>query len=652
MTEEVSRSSLCLKDGWLEVSVEQINDATVRVEIAPANAGDRGYSISPELNEGDLRGEADSWDLSSRNEGFSLSPGEGEDIEFSEVNDDPPPWSDVGRNEGGWITLFQRVPVKSQVFGLGEKTGYLEKSGGSYEMWNRDPNGFYTHNEDPLYMSIPFYIVRIPRQERDDRYIGVYVHQPEKTKFDVKHRSGRGLIGLSAGSPRMTLYVFSSTSIKDLVSEYVGLTGKPFMPPKWAIGYHHSKYGAPADGEEAKELAAEFRERGIPCDALYLDIQYMDDYKVFTWDDERFSKPEEIIDELHDLDFKVVTIVDPGIKEEENYEVYEDAVEGDLLVKDHDGDNFSGAVWPGFCVFPDFLQEEVRDWWTEKNVKFLEQGVDGIWNDMNEPAIFFGRKQLGNISQTIQEGIMEGAHLDYSVKEELANLGAEASNWLLHRDDRGKDVSHGQVHNLYAIYEALSTFDAFSTARPGERPFILTRSGFSGIQKYAASWTGDNTASWEHMRMSISMVLNMGMSGVPFAGPDVGGFAGDVEPELLTRWTQLGSLLPYFRNHSGLDTIPQEPWSFGDPFERINRKFISLRYRLLPYLYTTFYRSHLTGVPLARPLFWEFPHDSESFRISDQFMVGSDLLAAPVLERQANKRLVYLPPEDPGDETY
>ncbi len=652
MTKDGFDGTASLGSGRIKVSFDQLNRTTARLDVRKRGEVRGKTSILPPLNEEELRREADPWHLAVGKGGFTLLDGGDEVVEFSEVDDSPPPWADGAGGSEGWFTLFQHVSEESQVFGLGEKTGYLEKSGRSYEMWNRDPNGFYTHNEDPLYMSIPFYIVRTPRSGGSDGYVGLYLHQSERTKFDVKHRAGRTVIGLAAASPGVTLYVFAGSSLKDVVSEYVTLTGRPFMPPKWSLGYHHSKYGYPEGEREAIELAEMFREKEIPCDAIYFDIQYMDDYKVFTWDEEGFPHPEDMIDELHDRGFKVVTIVDPGIKEEEGYAVYESGIERDLLVKDHGGDEFSGSVWPGFCVFPDFLRGKVRKWWAEQNVKLLEQGIDGIWNDMNEPAIFFGRKQLQNISRTLDQGIVEGTHFDYSVKEELASLGDEASNWLLHVDDRGNEISHGRVHNLYALYEATSTVQAFSSARPDRRPFILTRSGFSGIQQYAASWTGDNTASWEHMKMSLYMVLNMGMSGIPFVGPDIGGFDGDVEPELLTRWTQLGSLFPYFRNHSGLDTIPQEPWSFGSRFEEINREFISLRYRLLPYLYTIFYGAHRTGIPIARPLFMEFPHDEESFTVSDQFMVGSDLLVAPVLERQANKRLVYLPPEESESETY
>ncbi|MBS3765775.1 alpha-glucosidase [Candidatus Bipolaricaulota bacterium] len=589
------------------------------------------------------------WDLRGSSTNFQVE-GFGDCVaEFEDLKAGSPSWvRDDWSKERQCLQLVHVVGTGSRVFGLGEKTGYLEKSGREYEMWNRDPNGFYTHNEDPLYSSTPFYIVQRENGERE--FVGVYLHQAERSKFRVKSGEHEDGIGIAVAAPEATLYLIYGEGIKEVVKGFTRLTGKPLLPPRWALGYHHSKYGVPRNQEEALNLAEEFRERRLPCDTIYFDIQHMDENKDFTWDRDRFPDPEGLIDKLHDMNYRVVNIVDPGIKEEKGYEVYESGRENDVFVKDEDGDDFSGSVWPGFCSFPDFIREGVRDWWADQNEKLLAQGVDGIWNDMNEPAVFFGKKQLREVADSVDEEVEDGGHLDYEFKFDLRNLSDAASEDMVHHNETGEEVDHGKVHNLYGYYEALATRKAFENKRPDQRPFILTRAGFAGMQKYVAKWTGDNSSTWEHMKMSIYMALNLGLSGVPFVGPDIGGFSGDVESELLTRWIQLGSVFPFYRNHSGLGTVSQEPWSFGDENEEINRKYMSLRYQLLPYLYTEFYRTHETGLPILRPLFMEFSDDEETYSVTDQFMVGESILVAPVVERNSDKRLLYLPHGDNGEE--
>ncbi|MFP4631346.1 MAG: glycoside hydrolase family 31 protein [Candidatus Acetothermia bacterium] len=628
-----------------DLELKGVDGEISRLEFGLTSEWDYENDLIPSV-EAEAEEDHSEWELNRNRGEFTIETGGEEIARFSGLKKGAPGWVDTRKKDGKrWLQLVHEVGGSSRIYGLGEKSGYLEKSGRDYEMWNRDPNGFYTHNEDPLYSSIPFYIVRT-----DESFLGVYLHQSERSKFRVKNGDLPNGVGIAVSAPRASLYLIAAKGIKKVVEAYTRLTGKPFFPPKWSLGYHHSKYGVPQNREEALELAEKFRRKEFPCDVLYFDIQHMEGNKDFTWDRERFPEPESMIEELHEMNYHVVNIVDPGIKEEEGYEVYDSGHDEEVFVKDEEGDEFSGSVWPGFCVFPDFIREEVRDWWAGQNEKLLTEGVDGIWNDMNEPAVFFGKKQLRDVANSVEEEVQDGGHLDYEFKFDLRNMSESATDSMVHLDDSGEEVPHWKVHNLYAHYEALATGQAFRAKRSGKRPFILTRAGFAGMQKYAAKWTGDNSSTWEHMRMSIYMALNLGLSGVPFVGPDIGGFSGDVEAELLTRWIQLGSVFPFYRNHSGLGTVSQEPWSFGEKYEKINRKYVDLRYRLLPFLYTEFYRSSKTGLPILRPLFMEFPDDEETYSVSDQFMVGESVLVAPVVERNADKRLVYLPYGEEGEE--
>ncbi len=630
----------------LKLELEGLDRKISRLSVSTRSGENYGNELIPPVEVEDKGSEA-SWELSRTSDGFTVESSGSPVAEFAELTQVTPDLAE-GQDGGQWLRLVHKLADDSRVFGLGEKTGYLEKSGREYEMWNRDTNGFYTHNEDPLYSSIPFYIVQGEGSDQNNSSLGVFLHQAERSKFNVKNGERMDGVGITVHSSKATLYLIAGEEIKQVVKGYTGLTGKPLFPPKWALGYHHSKYGVPDGRKEALKLAKEFRQREIPCDALYFDIQHMNSSKDFTWNEDRFPEPESLIGQLHEMNYRVVNIVDPGIKEEEGYEVYDSGKENDYFVKDKDGGDFSGSVWPGFCVFPDFIRKDVRDWWADQNEKLLEQGVDGIWNDMNEPAVFFEKKGIKSIASELEERISVGEHLNIEAKQRLMNLWEDNTNSMVHRSDEGEKIDHGKVHNLYALYEAMATERAFRRKRPNERPFILTRSGFSGIQKYAAKWTGDNSSTWEHMRMSIYMCLNLGLSGLPFVGPDIGGFSGDAEPELLTRWIQLGSVMPFYRNHSSLGTVAQEPWSFGEKYEKINRKYISLRYSLLPFIYTEFYHTHKTGIPIMRPLFLEFPEDEEAYSVPDQFLVGNSMLVAPVLERNSRRRLVYLPYED-GD---
>ncbi|HET7657547.1 MAG TPA: TIM-barrel domain-containing protein, partial [Bacillales bacterium] len=386
-------------------------------------------------------------------------------------------------------------------------------------------------------------------------------------------------------------------------------TGKMPLPPKWALGFHQSRYSYETE-QEVRTLAEIFRERGIPLDAVHLDIHYMNGYRVFTFDQERFPNPQDMVNDLREQGIHIVPIVDAGVKVDENDSTYKEGLEKDLFCKYPDGQLFFGDVWPGNSAFPDFTKTDAREWWGNLNRFYSDLGIDGIWNDMNEPAVF----------------------------NETKTMDVEAIH-----DNDGNPKTHRELHNVYGMLMEESTYEGMKKLLNGKRPFVLTRAGFAGIQRYAAVWTGDNRSFWEHLAMTLPMCMNLGVSGVALCGSDVGGFAHDASGELLARWTQVGAFLPYFRNHSAIETRRQEPWAFGEKYEAIIKKYIELRYKWLPHLYPLFKQTHETGIPVMRPLFMEYPGDPCTYNLSDQFMIGSDVLIAPILTPDTQQRAVYLP---------
>ncbi len=500
------------------------------------------------------------------------------------------------------IKVIKKTSDKEYFYGLGEKTGFLDKKGKKYTMWNTDVFEAHIESTDPLYISIPFYIAFSKK-----RSYGIYFDNSYKSHFDFRVDEN-GEYSFWAEGGKIDYYFINGPDVKEVINKYTKLTGKMPLPPKWSLGYHQSRYSYKTE-DEVRKLAHNFRNKDIPCDVIHLDIHYMDGYRVFTWDENRFSQPNKLLDDLSEEGLNIVNIIDPGVKKDPAYDIYKDGIKEDYFCRYLDGRLFSGDVWPEESVFPDFTQNEVRKWWGDLHKSLLDDGVRGIWNDMNEPAVF-------NETFTMDVNVM-------------------------HEND-GDSGLHKRFHNQYALLEAMGTYNGIKE-HTGERPFVLTRAGFSGIQRYAASWTGDNRSIWDHLKLAIPMLLNMGLSGISFAGTDIGGFTDDSNGELLTRWTQLGTFMPFFRNHSSLNTTNQEPWAFGEKYERIIKKFIQLRYKFMPYIYNLFYETSQTGLPIIRPLFLEYPEDEKTYNMFNELMVGEDILTAPVYEPAKEKKLVYLP---------
>jgi len=516
------------------------------------------------------------------------------------------------------VRCFKKLFDDEQFYGLGEKTGNLNKRGNQYTMWNSDKPG-YTPTEDPLYQSIPFFIgvrqlpdmldkkVRLGSAKPRQAY-GIFLDNSYKSYFNMGASNNR-FYWFGAEKGEMDYYFIYGPEIKKVISSYTLLTGRIEMPPMWALGYQQSRWSYFPEST-VRNLAKTFRDKNIPCDVIYLDIHYMDEYRVFTWNKERFPQPEKMLNDLSKDGFKIITIVDPGVKADANYFAAKEGLEKDLFVKYPDGEVYQGEVWPSWAYFPDFTKKETREWWGEKNADLLKQGLAGIWNDMNEPAVW-----------------------------------GQAFPDIIQFDFEGFGTDHKRIHNVYGLQMARATFEGIKKMFPENRPFILTRAGFAGIQRYAAVWIGDNVANEDHLRMACTMVQGLGLSGVPFVGSDVGGFMGSPTLGLYNRWMQLGAFTPFYRGHTAYNTNAQEPWVFGEDVENWVRDIIKLRYKLLPFFYNEFYNASQTGLTIMRPMFLNFQNDDECFKTEAQFqyMVGENLLVAPVLSEKENFKKLYLP---------
>ena len=518
------------------------------------------------------------------------------------------------------FTIRRRCRQEDAIFGLGEKSGRHNRKGRDFTMWNTDvlspfetleftagkapddPRGDFRSVEfDPYYVSIPFFY---HQSYPDGRMAGSFVDNGYRGAyefcFDEEYR-------IVCHGGQYTEYVFIGPDMPAILESYTWLTGRTAPPPLWSLGYHQCRwFSYTQDAVEA--VAQRHRENDIPCDAVWLDIGYMDGYRVFTWDSDRFPDPPGMLKRLDEQGFRVITIIDPGVKFDPGYWVFDQGVERDVLCRTEGGDLYIGQVWPGNTAFPDFVTEEARTWWGELNAMHVLSGLAGIWNDMNEPA-------TGNIPA------------------------------LPMRFGRGQ-YSHERYRNQYALLMAMGTTAGLLDAMPDRRTFVLSRAGFAGIQRYAANWMGDNQSRWDHLWLSIAMGSGFGISGQAFVGADIGGFQGNSNAELFLRWMQYGTLTPFCRNHSEIGNVDQYAWAFGEIVQDHIRTAIKLRYRLLPYIYACFLKASESGAPVQRPLVFDHQYDATVRDIDDQYLLGSDLLIAPVVGPGVTARQIYLPAGD------
>ncbi|MFC4872692.1 glycoside hydrolase family 31 protein [Negadavirga shengliensis] len=502
---------------------------------------------------------------------------------------------------GTEVSCYKKLRRWEKFIGLGEKTGGLNRYGQAYVNWNTD-HFSYGIEDDPLYISIPFYIGL-----HHHLVYGIFFDNTHKTVFNFG-ASNNHYAYFSAEDGDMDYYFFQGDTVSDIITGYTDLTGRMELPPLWALGYQQCHYSYFPD-KEVMRLAQTFREKDIPADVIYLDIHYMEKFKVFTFDKKNFPDPKSMISTLKSHGFKVVVILDPGIKIEDNYDPYMDGQDKDVFLKYPDGSTYEGPVWPGWCAFPDFTNGNSRKWWTEKMRYYMDLGVDGFWVDMNEPSAW------GQFIPNIVQFNYEGA-----------------------------GGSHKKGRNIYGMQMARSSKEGALLHSPQNRAFVLTRSGYSGVQRFAAVWTGDNVASDEHMLAGIRLVNSLGISGMAFSGYDIGGFAGNASAGLFARWIGIAVFSPLFRVHSMINSHDSEPWSYGEEVEEISRNHIKLRYRLLPTIYNAFYKSSLDGLPIAKSLAVDYPFDDLVFHGSyqNQYLFCDSFLVAPV---DSHKEIIkiYLP---------
>jgi alpha-glucosidase len=491
-------------------------------------------------------------------------------------------------------------------YGLGEKSGALDRAGRAFELWNTDafdatwegvPPG-----SDPLYQSIPFFVGL-----RDATAYGLFTDNSYRASFDFG-ATDPDVCWIQVAGGTIDQYLIAGPAMADVVRRYTWLTGRMPLPPRWTLGYHQSRWGYTR--QQVLDVAQQLRTRRLPADGLWLDIQALDGFRSFTWDPVGFADPAGLVVALAGLGFKTTVIVDPGLKQDTSWDVYNAGVAGGHFLLGPGGTPWIGSVWAGPSAFPDFTAPGARGWWAGLTAAETDLGVRGLWIDMNEPTVF----TVGTVPDTV----------------------AAAGD--------GVPTTMAEAHNVYALEEARATFDGLAASVPTRRPFVLTRAGFAGIQRYAAVWTGDAPSAFATLGETVPMLLGLGVSGVPFVGSDVGGYAGRATPELFARWLQVGAVSPFCRGHTASSGNPQEPWVFGQEVEDISRAQLEERYGLLPYLYSLFAESAQTGAPVLRPLVYEFQADAPSRTVGDEVMLGPSLLVAPVLAAGATTRMITLPP--------
>src|ERR1700730_14932080 len=524
---------------------------------------------------------------------------------------------------GMFVAATKKLGFDEHFYGLGEKAAQLDKRRDVFVNWNSDTPG-YTLGKDPIYQTIPFYL----GLQRSAAY-GIFFDNSYRSYFDFGHSSQqRAWFGAEGGE--MNYYFFYGPSIKKILGRYAELTGHMPLPPLWALGNQQSRWGYYPDSM-VEEVVREYRNRDLPLDVVHLDIDYMQGYRVFNFDTKRFPDPKALSEKIGRDGVKLITIVDPGVKyqppvpnaaqstsgmpelqpQDQRYYVFDEGIKKNYFQHRLNGELFIPRVWPGEAVFVDYTLPDARRWWGDLHRAYTDNGVAGIWNDMNEPSDFVdqtGKNQIDIVSF-----------------------------------DEGEKSTHAKNRNVFALLMARATYEGLERLRPNQRPYVITRAAYAGIQRYSTMWTGDTNSTWDSLALNIPMFTTLGLSGEPFVGSDVGGFMGRGDGELLVRSYQVSFLAPFCRNHKNIDSYDQEPWRFGKYYEDIIRKYLKLRYRLLPFLYTTLEEAHRTGVPLFRPLVLNYPDDPNTCSLDDEFMIGDDLLAAPVVKPDLTKRLVYLP---------
>lgn len=499
------------------------------------------------------------------------------------------------------LEIIKSLSPDEVMYGLGGKTGFLNKRGYEYDNWNSDQPVLHNETQTHLYKSIP-----VMYGLKNGHPYGLFFDNTYKSHFDLGKESEHYYF-YSAISGNVDYYVMGGHTLKDVVANYTYLTGVTPMPQKWMLGYQQSRWGYSVSAERVEKIAEGFAKYHLPIDVIHLDIDYMKGYRDFTWDTDKYADPKAFVAKMRKQGIRLEPILDAGVKKDDKYGIYKEGIEKGYFVKNPDGTVYVGTVWPGDSVFPDFGNPDVRAWWAKHMKFFADMGAAGVWNDMDEPASF-----KGELPEDLQFS------------------------------DNGKPSSHARMHNVYGHLQAQAAYEGMKEAT-GKRPYIITRAAYAGTQKYSTVWTGDNTAVWSHLQLAIPQLNGLGMSGFAFSGTDIGGFQDDTTPELLTRWIEASLFVPLYRNHSILGSRYQEPWAFDKQTLDIYRKYLNLRYRFIPYLYDQFRHETQSRLPVMRPLVLNYDQDEKVRNNNDEYMVGTNILVAPIVNQGQTQRLVYLP---------
>lgn len=530
-----------------------------------------------------------------------------------------------------------RLGENDIVYGLGEQVRGINKRGWEYVGWNYDnPN----HQEDTrsLYGAHNFIIIK------GEKTFGAFFDYAGKIIFDIGY-TNRNIMNIHADKNDLAVYIIDGESEKDIVKQFRTIIGRSYVPPFWSFGYGQSRWGYKNE-EDIREVAEKFKSAGIPIDSIYLDIDYMERYKDFTVDTERFSDFGKLAGDMKKDGIHLVPIIDAGVKIEEGYDVYEEGVKNNYFCKNAEGGDFVGAVWPGKVHFPDFLNPKTREWFGEKYSVLTKYGIDGFWNDMNEPAIFYTEDRLKDTLEEIKNLTSGNMGIDeyFKFTGMVAGLNGNKGDYdkFYHNVD-GKMVKHSDVHNLYGMNMTRSAYEALRKIEPEKRTLFFSRSSYIGAHRYGGIWQGDNKSWWSHILQSMQQLPALNMSGFLFTGCDTGGFGADTTEDLMLRWLQYSLFTPLFRNHSADGTRVQELYRFGSVSSMA--EMVKIRYSLIPYLYSEFLKAVINNEMIFRPLAFDFPDDTDAQQTEDQLFVGNEIMIAPVYKQNANGRYVYLPEE-------
>lgn len=558
-------------------------------------------------------------------------------VQKLEVQNGDVPYFTVAKTEEQ-LQFEYTLENEEKVYGLGENVRGINKRGWIYKSCCADePN----HLEDrtSLYASHNFLVLDEGKEQ-----FGVFFDYPGIITFDVGYTHLNEL-KITLSEPDADVYVMTGESILDIVKQFRQLIGRSYIPPKWAFGYQQSRWGYMNEAD-IREVVKGHREKKIPLESIYMDIDYMERFKDFTVNQERFPDFPEFVKEMKAQHIHLVPIIDAGVKVEEGYDVYEEGIEKGYFCKKENGEYFVAGVWPGKVHFPDVLNKEAREWFGNKYQVLLDQGIEGFWNDMNEPSIFFAQDRMDETFDKIAE--LKDKNLDLDTFQQFTGLvGSLANNTddfkkFYHNVD-GKMMRHDKVHNLFGYNMTRAAGEAFERLSPEKRILMFSRSSYIGMHRYGGIWTGDNKSWWNHLLLNLRMMPSLNMVGILYTGADIGGFGADATEDLVMRWTQLAMFSPLMRNHSAMGTREQEVYRF-DHVEEF-RKIINIRYGLLAYIYSEYMKSALNSEMYFKPLSFVYTDDEFASQVEDQLLVGDSLMIAPVYNQNAKGRYVYLPEE-------